>query len=33
MSRESLEKFFKFLMENRESQAKAQSLGGDADLK
>ena len=31
MSRENLEKFFKFLMENREGQAKMKGFGGDVD--
>ena len=31
MSREGLEKFFKFLAEDKERQAKVKSLGGDVD--
>ena len=31
MNRESLEKFFNFLAENQEHQAKVKNLGGDAD--
>jgi predicted ribosomally synthesized peptide with nif11-like leader len=31
MSRENLEKFFKFLMENKEGQAKMKGFGGDID--
>ena len=31
MSKEGMEKFFKFLAENREHQAKVQSLGNDVD--
>ena len=31
MSRESWERFFKFLMENQECQAKVKSFGGDVD--